>query len=84
MMREGVNIPDAHSRTRNAREFDGSRETLITLRVIVLQSNLQLDGLEEVPLLCVVRIIEQLLHVRAHSSDCDLRHDGDSLPRETE
>jgi len=73
--------PDGHVRARNTRQLDGTRETLVTLRVIVLETDLQLDRLEEVPLLGVVGVVEQLLHVRAHSGDCDFRH-IDSLPED--
>ena len=60
-------IPDGHSRTREGRQTDGARETLVTLRVIVLQTDLKLDGLEEVPLLLILRVVEQLLDILAHS-----------------
>jgi len=78
------NAPDSHAGTRNARELDGARETLVSLRIIVLEADLELDGLQEVSLLGLVRVLEQLLHVRAHSGDCDLRHDDGSLPEITE
>lgn len=39
-----------HSWSRNVRELDGTRETLVTLRVVVLESDLELDGLDKVPL----------------------------------
>merc|ERR1740117_1282743 len=40
-----------HARTRHVRELDGSCETLVTLRVIILEANLQLNGLDELALL---------------------------------
>lgn len=61
------NTPDGHSGTGNAGKLDGARETLVTLGVIVLQADLQLDGLEEVPLLLIERVVEQLLDILAHS-----------------
>lgn len=67
---------NGHIWARDAREFDGSRETLVTLRVIVFETDLELDGLEEVALLLLVRVMEELLHVLTHTSDRDLRHDG--------
>ena len=50
----GFIIPDAHARARDLWQLDGSRETLVTLRVIVLQANLKFDSLEEVSLLFIV------------------------------
>ena len=63
----GIIVPDAHVGTRNSRELDGTRETLVTLGVVVLQTDLKLDGLEEVTLLLILRVVEQLLDVLAHS-----------------
>jgi hypothetical protein len=60
-------VPDAHAGTRNRGQLDGSGETLVTLRVIVLEADLELDGLEEVSLLLVQRVLEKLLHVLAHA-----------------
>ena len=62
-----MNAPDAHSRAGNGVEADGARETLVTLGIIVLQADLKLDGLEEVPLLLVLRVVEQGLDILAHS-----------------
>ena len=62
-----VGVPDGHARSGNGGQLDGSGETLVTLRIIVLEADLQFDGLEEVSLLLIERVIEQLLHVRAHS-----------------
>lgn len=67
---------DAHVRARDTRELDGAGETLVTLRVVVLEADLELDGLEEVALLLLVGVFEQLLHVGTHTSDRDLRHVG--------
>lgn len=73
-------VPDGHVGARDTGELDGSRETLVTLRVIVLETDLELDGLEEVSLLGVGGVLKELLHVGAHSGDCDLGHLSDSLP----
>lgn len=73
-------LPDGHVGARNLGELDGTRETLITLRVVVLQADLELDGLEEVALLLLIGVLEQLLHVGTHTSDRDLRHDRYGLP----
>lgn len=61
------NAPDAHARAGNGRQLDSARETLVTLGVIVLQTDLKLNGLEEVTLLLVVRVVEKLLDILAHS-----------------
>jgi hypothetical protein len=37
------------------------------LRIIVLQTDLKLDGLEEVTLLGLVGVLKELLHVGAHT-----------------
>lgn len=51
---------NGHVGTRHGGQLDGARETLVTLRVIVLEADLELDGLEEVSLLglqsCVSKI----------------------------
>ena len=65
--RDCNNAPDAHARAGDGRQLDGARETLVTLGVIVLQTNLQLNGLEEVTLLLVERVVEQLIDILAHS-----------------
>jgi len=51
------------ARAGNIGKLDGSRETLITLGVIVLEANLQFDSLEEVALLGFERVFEELLDV---------------------
>lgn len=62
-----VVVPDAHVRTGDDRQTDGSGETLVTLGVIVLETDLELDGLEEVSLLRLERVLEELLDVGTHS-----------------
>lgn len=62
-----VNAPEGHVGTRDGGQADGARETLVTLGVVVLQTDLKLDGLEEVSLLLILRVVEQLLNVLAHS-----------------
>lgn len=62
-----VDIPDGHVGAGNGGQLDGARETLVTLGVVVLQTDLKLDGLEEVSLLLILRVVEQLLDILAHS-----------------
>lgn len=62
-------IPDGHVRTGDVGETDGTAETLVTLGVIVLQSDLKLDRLEEVSLLLIVGVFEERLHIGADSGD---------------
>lgn len=63
----GGAVPDAHVGTGDRRQLDGARETLVTLRVIVLKADLELDGLKKVTLLGVERVVEKLSNVRTHS-----------------
>lgn len=42
---------DGHVGAGHGGQLDGARETLVTLRVIVLEADLELDSLEEVTLL---------------------------------
>jgi hypothetical protein len=58
---------DAHAGTGDGGEFDGARETLVTLGIIVLEADLEFDGFEEVALLLVEGVVEKLLDVRANS-----------------
>jgi len=53
-----LNLPDGHVWARDNWETDGSGETLVTLRIIVLEADLELDGLEEVSLLGLGRVFE--------------------------
>ena len=71
LARSVFDLPDSHTRTRNGWELDGTRETLITLRIIVLEANLQLDGFEEVTLLLVQRIVKKILDILSDSCDRD-------------
>ncbi len=72
---------DRHARAGYSRKFNSARETLVTLRVVVLQADLQLDGFEEVTLLGVLGVVEQLLHVLTNAGDRDFRH-LDGLPED--
>lgn len=60
-------VPDGHVWAWNLWEADGSRETLISLWVVVLETNLELDGLQEVTLLGLEGVVQELLNVGTHS-----------------
>ena len=62
-----MHIPNTHARSWYTGKLDGARETLVTLRIIVLQADLEFDGFEEVSLLLVERVVEEVLDVGAHS-----------------
>jgi len=49
---------DGHVWSGNLRQLDSSGETLVTHGVIVLESNLELNGLEEVPLLLICGVFQ--------------------------
>lgn len=54
---------DGHARPRHRGQLDRARESLVALRVIVLQADLQLHRLEEIAFLLVERIVKQFLDV---------------------
>jgi hypothetical protein len=62
-----VDIPDAHTRAGDNGQTNGSGETLVTLRIIVLEADLEFDGFEDVSLLGLKRVFEKLLDVGTHS-----------------
>ena len=47
--------------------LDGSRETLVALRVVVFEADLEFDGLDEVALLLAVGLGEELLDGAPHA-----------------
>ena len=47
--------------------LDGTRETLVALGVVVLETDLELDGLDEVALLLAVGLGEELLDRAPHA-----------------
>ena len=67
-----LNIPDGHVGSGDDGEADGSGETLVTRGIIVLEADLELDGLEEVSLLRLQRVLEEFLDVVTHSGCGDL------------
>lgn len=58
-----------HVGAGNGGELDGSGETLVTLGVVVLEADLELDGLEEVPLLGLIGVLKELLDVGANAGN---------------
>lgn len=63
----GVDVPDGHTGAGDDGELDGSRETLIAHGVVVLEADLELDGLEEVSLLLIEGVFKELLDVTTHT-----------------
>jgi hypothetical protein len=59
--------PDGHVWSGNDREANGSRETLVTLRIIVLEADLEFDGFEKVSLLGLRGVLEELLNVKTNT-----------------
>jgi hypothetical protein len=49
---------DGHVGARDTGKLDGAGETLVTLGVVVLEADLELDGLEEVALLLLVGVLD--------------------------
>ena len=47
--------------------LDGSTETLVPLRVVVLQPNLELDGLDKIAFLLAVGISQEFLDGAPHT-----------------
>ncbi len=73
-------VPDAHVWAGNNWKANCSRETLITLGIIVLEADLEFDSLKEISLLRLERVLKKLLNVGTHSgwwrknvSDCSLQ-----------
>ena len=64
---------DGHVRTGDLGKLDGTRETLISLGVVVLESDLELNGLQEVSLLGL-RGGQKVLNVLTNVGVSDLRH----------
>jgi len=63
---------DAHSGSWNFGKLDGPGETLITLGIIVLETDLEFNSLQKVALLGFCAVFEQLLNILAHTGDSDL------------
>ena len=47
--------------------LNGARETLVALRVVVLQANLEFDRLDELALLLAVRVRKELADGASHA-----------------
>jgi len=58
---------DGHARAGNIGQLDGARETLISLGIVVLETNLEFDSLDEVTSLLAVGIGEELLDRAPHA-----------------
>ena len=62
---------DGHVGARHFGQLDSAGETLVTLRVIVLEADLELHSFKEVALFFVEGVVEKGLHVGAHSGCID-------------
>jgi len=58
---------DGHAWTGDIREFDSSRETLISLGIVVLETNLKLDGFHKVSLFLAICFCEELFDGAPHA-----------------
>lgn len=59
-----LTVPEKRLSVARSAEFDGMHRGIrTTLGVIVLEADLELDSLEEVPLLGLVAVLKQLLNV---------------------
>ncbi len=76
-----LDIPDGHAGAGNNRQADGSGETLVSLGIVILEADLELDGFEEVSLLGLKRVLEQLLDIASHSGCCTKPHKYSCLHR---
>lgn len=52
-MQDRSHVPNGHTRAGNLGELNGSRESFVSLGVVVLEADLKLDGLEKISLLLV-------------------------------
>lgn len=60
-------IPDGHVGSGDLGELHGPGETLVTLGIVVLEADLELDGLEEVSLFIIGGVVQQLLDITTDS-----------------
>merc|ERR1719261_1404548 len=77
---------DAHlkTHTRDVRELHRTSETLVTLRVVVLEADLELDGLHKLARL-LLRAVEDSADGIFHAVDVELAHVGrDSISAKLE
>ena len=62
-----INIPFPSHINNETNALDGTRETLVTLGVVVLQTNLELDGFDKVALLLAIGISKEFLDGAPHT-----------------
>jgi len=58
---------NGHARTWDIGKSNDSRETLVSLRIVVLEANLQLDCFDEITLLLAVGIDEEVPDEAPHT-----------------
>jgi len=64
---------DLHARARDVRKLDGTGETLITLGIVILQANLEIDGLHELAFLLLAPL-QDVGNSRLEGFNLQLRH----------
>lgn len=57
-MQDRSHVPNGHARAGNLGELNSARETFISLGVVILEADLELDGLEKLSLLLVGGVFE--------------------------
>jgi len=60
---------NAHAWSWDCWKLDGSRETLVTLRIVVLEANLELHSLQEVALLGSEGVLQEILDIGTDAGD---------------
>ena len=58
---------DGHAGAGDVGQLNGTREPLVSLRIIVLEADLQLDGLDEVALFLAVCVCEEFFDGAPHA-----------------
>lgn len=60
-------LPDGHAGSGDLGQLHGPGETLVTLGIVVLEADLELDGFEEVAFLLICGVFQQLLDITTDS-----------------
>lgn len=60
-------LPDGHAGSGDLGELHSPGETLVTLGIVVLEADLELDRFEEVAFFLIVGVVQQLLDITTDS-----------------